>query len=282
MEDKTIVQYMNTETTLENIKKTLGNKTPQFIASVASLVNSNEALAKTDKKSVLSACLIAATLDLPINQNLGFAYIIPYKNKAQFQMGYKGFIQLAQRSGRFQTINVSDVRAGEIKGRNRLTGDIIFEWIEKDRDKLPLEGFVAYIKLTNGFEKSLYMTIKELEKHGLRYSQMAKRGYGLWRDDFEAMASKTVIKLLLSKYAPLTVEMQTAQLADQAVITDDGYKYVDNQPIDAKEVAQEKETERILKHIKESKTRLELEQCKLAITDKEVQKLYNTKLKTFK
>jgi len=286
MNELSIVAYMGQEAVSQNIKQTLGAKTPQFIASVASLVNANDALKSADKKSVMLACLTGATLDLPINQNLGFAYIIPYKkdgvNVAQFQMGYKGFIQLAMRSGQFKTINVTDVRKGEIGSKNRLTGEIEFSWIEEDREKLPVIGYVAFMRLINGFEKLLYMTTQELQQHGLKYSKSMKKGFGLWKDEFDMMAKKTVMKLLLSKYAPLTTEMQTAQLADQAVITDLGsYQYFDNEPqepVDAQEVAEKKETFRIMKFISNAKNLEELKKVETFLTP-ETQPLYDTRVK---
>ncbi len=229
-QEKSIVQFMNQDITLENIQKTLGQKTPQFIASVASLVNSSDQLKKCDHHSIMSACLKAATLDLPIDQNLGFAYVIPYGDKAQFQMGWKGFVQLAMRSGQVKTINVTDVRESEIKNVDRLSGQIEFEWVEEGRDKLEVVGYVAYIELINGFKKSFYMTVGELKAHASKYSQAYRRDGKVnpWKDNLDAMASKTVVKLLLSKYAPMTIEMQTAILADQAVIDGDKYTYVDN------------------------------------------------------
>ena len=216
---------------------------------------------EAEPKSILLACLTAASLDLPINQSLGFAYIIPYKNNktgemvAQFQMGYKGFIQLAQRSGQFKTINVSEVREGELTAQNNLTGESEFVWTHIDRDKLPVIGYVAYMRLINGFEKSLYMTVEELKKHGLKYSKTFKLGFGLWKDEFDTMAKKTAIKLLLARYAPMTTDMQTAQLADQAVV---GEGYVDNQLPDHNEVSQAKEDARVLEHIEMAKTLAEL------------------------
>ena len=159
-----------------------------------------------------------------------------------------------------------------------MTGEIRFDWKE-DRDKLQVVGFVSYMKLINGFEKSLYMTVDQLKKHGVRYSQSAKKGYGLWSDDFEAMASKTVIKLLLSKYAPLTTEMQTAQLADQAIIKgENDFEYVDNEKLLPEEIATDKERERITKHINVSKTPSELAQCEEYIVDPETRKLYDGKM----
>jgi recombination protein RecT len=278
---------MNSEIVKSNIQETIGAKTPQFIASVASLVNSNPAIAECEQKSIMSACVIAAALDLPINQNLGFAYILPYKNnktgisQAQFQMGFKGYIQLAMRSGQFQKINVTDVRQGEIKTNNRLTGEIEFEWIEENRDKLVIIGYVAYMQLNNGFSKQLYMNVAELNKHGMKFSQTMKRGFGLWKDDFDSMAKKTVLKLLLSKYAPMTIEMQKAQLADQSVVDGDEFKHVDNVPVDPAQIASDKETDRIRTHINQSESVQELELCfeTLQSQPEEIFKLYKDKEK---
>lgn len=272
--EQSIVEYMGREVVKNNIQETLGKKSNQFIASVASLVNSNPSIAECEQKSILSSCLVAAALDLPINQNLGFAYIIAYKNRnkgvteAQFQMGYKGFIQLAMRSGQFKTINVTEVKDGELKGNNRLTGEMDFTWIDEDRDSLKTVGYVAYMELINGFNKQLYMTVEELTKHAGRYSQSYKRNsanMNIWRDDFDVMARKTVVKMLLSKYAPMTIDMQRATLADQAVIEGDQYQYPDNAPVDPEAVAAEKEEARIIKHIENSKTIEELDLCREAV-----------------
>jgi len=257
---------LQSEYVLKRFHDVLGSRAQAFTTSILSLVNNNELLSKAEPNSIINAAMIAATLDLPINQNLGFAYIIPYNDKktgrvlAQFQLGYKAFIQLSQRSNEFETINVSDVREGEITSIDRLTGKIQFSWANGDRNTRIVIGYVAYMCLKSGFNKSLYMTVQELKDHGLRYSQTAKRGYGLWEENFDAMASKTVIKLLLSKYAPMTTQMQTAQLADQAVVTaDDKYEYVDNKPVTPEEVAEEKEQQRIKKYIEQAKTLDELE-----------------------
>ncbi len=274
----TIKKYIEDPTVKTRIKELLRDRAPQFIISLLSAVNSNSTLATCSSKSIMNAAMTAASMDLPINQNLGFAYIIPYKGEAQFQMGYKGFIQLAQRSGQFKTINVSDVRKDEIVKMDRLSGEITFKW-EDDRLKLPVIGYVGYMELVNGFKKSLYMTIEELKAHGLRFSQTMKKGFGLWTSDFDAMASKTVIKLLLAKYAPLTTDMQNAQLADQSIIKDDGkFEYVDNIPELPEAVAKEKEKERLAKHIKDSTSVEELEMCVDFIVDEETKKLYDEKL----
>lgn len=220
-----------------------------FVQSVISIAGSDELLATAEPRSVFNACLTAASLNLPINKNLGFAHIIGYKNsrkkdkngeaitEAQFQLGARGFKELAQRSGQYAIINQGDVREGELKGRNRLTGDLEFDWIENDaeRDKKQVIGYFSYFKLLNGFSSTLYMSKDEIIAHGKRYSQSFKRGYGPWTDNFDAMALKTVMKLNISKNGPLSVDMQTAVQVDQGVIRDDGRAdYIDgNDLVDA-------------------------------------------------
>ena len=203
----------------------LGKKSAGFISSLVSL-SKTKALAIADPNTIVASSLVAASLDLPIVPTLGFAAIVPFydsKTKqtlAQFQIMTKGLIQLAQRSGQYKTINVAAVYEGDINGYNRFTGEIEFDPSNvPDMSKAPI-GYVAYMQLTNSFEKYLYMTTAELEAHGKRYSQTFKKGFGLWKDNFEAMAKKTVLKLLLSKYGPLSVDtqMQLAIQADQAAI----------------------------------------------------------------
>ena len=197
--------YLEMDSVKKSIKNVLGSKAQQFVTSMIAVVNSNTKLQEADKKSIINACMTAAALDLPINPNLGFAYIIPYNDKnsglvAQFQIGYKGIIQLALRSKEYKTINVTDVRQGEYSGINRLSGEYSFNWIEdqKEREKLPIIGYVAYFSLHSGFSKALYMTAEELKKHAMKYSKTMKKGYGNWVDDFDSMAKKTPLKLLVS------------------------------------------------------------------------------------
>lgn len=253
----TIQQYIRSDAVQEAVRKSLNDKAPQFIASLSSLIAQNKNLALCEPKSILAACMTAASLDLPFNQSLGFAHIIPYKGVAQFQMGWRGFVQLAQRSGLYSTINVTDVREGEIAGINRLTGELNYTWCddEKERALLPIVGYTAYFRLNNNFEKSLYMTVDELKSHAKQYSQAYKSNSSVmnpWRDNFDSMAKKTVIKLLLGRFGPMTVDMQQAQVADQAVISDDGERYIDNEPVSASDIAYEKEKARIVKHIAEA------------------------------
>lgn len=213
----TLANLLSGDKVKNRFNEILGAKAPGFISSVLSVANNNTLLKKAKPQSVLNSAVIAATLDLPINQNLGFAYIVPYKDEAQFQLGYKGLIQLAMRSGQYKTINVNEVYEGEITKVNRFTGE--YEFGEKTSDKVV--GYMAYFKLVNGFEKYLYMTTEDAEKHGKRYSQTFKRGGGLWSTDFDAMAKKTCLKMLLSKFGILSIEMQRAQTFDQAVVKGD-------------------------------------------------------------
>jgi len=241
----------------------LGKRSTAFMTSVLQIVSQNELLIKADPQSVYHAAAVAATLDLPLNSNLGFAYIVPYNQKqsgggykqvAQFQMGYKGFIQLAQRSGQFKTISASPIYEGQLVSENPLTG-FEFDFTKPSSGKVV--GYASYFKLLNGFEKTLYMSVENLTKHGTKFSQTFKKGYGLWKDDFEGMAIKTVIKLLLSKFAPLSVEMQKAVVLDQAIVQDengDKFTYDDHE-----EIPINKELERFTLMVSDCKTIEDLE-----------------------
>jgi len=223
-----VKEFFNREDVTSKFKTLLGNKAAGFIASVLQVTQSNDYLKEADPKTIFNAAATAAILDLPINNNLGFAYIVPYKGQAQFQMGYKGFIQLAQRSGQFLTISASPIFEGQILESNPLTG---YKFDFTVNPKGNAIGYAAYFKLLNGFEKTIYMTVEELKKHGKSYSQTFKSDRGLWKDNFDAMALKTVIKLLLSKFAPLSIEMTRAVISDQAVVNDfetQEVTYVDN------------------------------------------------------
>lgn len=227
-----IKEYFAAPSIKAKFEEMLGKRAPQFITSVLQIANSNEILKNADPASIYNAAATAATLDLPLNNNLGFAYIVPYGKQAQFQMGYKGFIQLAQRSGKFKAIYATKVCEGQLAVEDPLRG-FTFDWKAKKSDIVI--GFAARFELLNGFESILYMTVDELKKHGKKYSQTFKRGSGLWETDFESMAIKTVLKQLLSKFAPLSIDMQTAVQADQAIIKQDPeteettFEYVDNQ-----------------------------------------------------
>lgn len=215
----------------KKFQELLGKKSTGFITSVMQVVNSNNLLAKATPESVYNSAAMAATLDLPINNNLGFAWIVPYNEKfkdasgqwqsrsvAQFQLGYKGFIQLANRSGQYKAINVVEVYENQFKSFNRLT-----EELDADFTQLgvgAVVGFVAYFRLINGFEKTCYWSIEEVKAHGAKFSKTYAHANSVWKTDFNAMAKKTVLKNTISKWGILSIEMQQAVVVDQAVVND--------------------------------------------------------------
>lgn len=237
---KSIKAYVSDAKIRQKFEEVLGKKTQGFLASVMQVANQPQ-LKGAVPATAINAAMMAATLDLPINNNLGFAYIVPYKRKfkddqgkwsesleAQFQMGYKGFIQLAQRSGQFARIAATPVFEGQLVSANPLLG-YEFDWTIPNQGEAI--GYVAFFKLLNGFTAELYMSTADVKKHAGKYSQSFKYGSGVWKDNFESMALKTVTKLLLSKQAPLSIEMQTAQLADQAIVRDvetSSFEYIDH------------------------------------------------------
>lgn len=238
--NKTITD-MSTQSYLTSV---LGERKASFVNNLTALVSNSAQLQECEPLTVMFAALKATALNLPLDQNLGFAYVIPYKDNkkgvtvGQFQMGYKGMKQLALRTGMFKIINATDVREGELLEQNRLTGELKFKF-ESDTEKrnsLPVIGYVSYFKLTTGFESTLYMTRAEMHKHAERYSQTFRstnqyvKNSSKWTTDFDAMALKTVTKLNLSKNAPLSVELADAIQADQSVMhAQNSYEYVDNE-----------------------------------------------------
>lgn len=266
-------------------KEILGTKAIGFITSVLQCTAQNTLLAKAEPNTILQAAMVAATLDLPINNNLGFAYIIPYnekvkgvngqpdswRNVAQFQLGYKGFIQLAQRSGQFKTISATPIYKGQLIANNPLTG---FEFDFSVVPEGEPVGYAAFFSLLNGFEKTLFMSRSELSQHGQKYSKTFK--FGVWNNNFDAMALKTVTKLLLSKYAPLSIEMQKAVVSDQSIINNaetEDVTYIDNT---AEEV--DKENERFGLMVSDCKSVAELEKLAPHIDNDVKADLYNQHL----
>lgn len=228
----------NTQAYLQGV---LGERKGEFVNNITALVANNRQLQECEPTTLMFAALKATALRLPLDPNLAQAHVIPYKNnktrtvEAQFQLGWRGFVQLAIRSGQFQTINVTDIREGEMQGYDLITGEMQVKAMP-EREKLPVVGYMAFFRLNNGFSKSLYMTAGEVEQHAKRYSQTyaSKNDYvrnsSKWTTDFDAMARKTVLKLLLSRFAPLSVDMQQAVQADQAVMrSDNNFDYVDNE-----------------------------------------------------
>jgi recombination protein RecT len=233
-EKKTVNQVMSAILDGENMRKRfdeiLGKRAPQFIASVVSLVNADSNLMQAFYEApltVIQSALKAATFDLPVDQNLGYAYIVPFKNnkkmddgtwvkktEATFMLGWKGMHQLALRTGAYKNINVIDIREGELKSYNRLTEEveIVFEEDDDKRDALPVVGYLGYYKLINGAEKTIYMTVSQIKKHEERYRKGDKQGKG-WRDDWDAMARKTVYRKLIGKWGVMSIDYQSHESA---------------------------------------------------------------------
>lgn len=202
----------------------MGERAPQFLSSIVSLVNADTNLQKAFYEApmtVIQSALKAATFDLPVDPGLGYAYIVPFRNKgvmtANFVLGYKGMIQLCLRTGAYSRVpDAVDVRQGELVSYDRLTGDAEFRWIddEDERDKLPIIGYAGYFRLKNGAEKTIYMTVKQIEAHERKNRKGDYMG-NVWKNDFDAMARKTVIRRLCGKYGLMSI---TYQNGDQSTV----------------------------------------------------------------
>lgn len=236
----------------KKFQELLGKRAPQFITSVLQIVMNNNLLAKADAASIYNAAATAAVLDLPLNNSLGKAWIVPYKGAAQFQLGYKGFIELAMRTGQYQRINAVPVHQNQFKSWNSLT-----EELDADMTIMGdgvIVGYAAFFRMNNGFEKFTYWRLNEVRNHANRFSKSVNNGP--WATDFDKMALKTVIKAMLSTYGMLSIEMQTAITADQAVIKDADtmeIEYVDSPAIDI-----DKEEERAILMLKDCNTPAEV------------------------
>ena len=228
-EKKTVNSLMNAMLDGEKLRgrfdDLLGKRAPQFISSVVSMVNADIKLQQAFFESpmtVIQSALKAATFDLPIDQNLGYAYIVPFNTnkkqedgswvkrmEANFILGWKGMHQLALRTGAYKTINVVDIREGELKSYNRLTEEVSIEFVEDDneREALPIIGYVGYYRLVNGAEKTIYMTKKQIENHEKKHRKGDNMGKN-WKDDFDAMARKTVYRRLIGKWGVMSIDYQ--------------------------------------------------------------------------
>lgn len=227
---------INNEIVKKQFQDVLKDEAAGFITSVISVCQNNELLSKADAKSVILAASAAATLKLPINPNLGFAALVPFKDKktgtclAQMVVMRNGWMELAQRTGQVVRIANEPVYEGELVKANRFTDEYEFDESKRISDKII--GYMAYVKLTNGFEKTVYWTVEKCKEHGLKYSQTYKKNYGLWVDDFKSQALKTVLKHLIVKYLPKSIELHNAVLNDQAsfsgTIDNPVAEYIDN------------------------------------------------------
>ena len=224
------------------INQTLGDKdrATRFIASISSAVATNQALQECDAGTILSGALLGESLNLSPSPQLGQYYLVPFNDSkrgckvAQFQLGYKGYIQLAIRSGQYKKLNVLAIKKEELIKYDPLNEEIEVNLIEDEEERENAEtiGYYAMFEYTNGFRKSLYWSKSKMEKHALKYSTgyKAKKGYTYWEKDFDGMAYKTMLRQLISKWGIMSIDMQQAVEKDMATINTDGtYEYVDNE-----------------------------------------------------
>lgn len=215
----TVKALLSVDAYKHRFAEVMGDNSAQFMASISNLATQKH-LAACNPQSVIASAFIAATLDLPIDKNLGFAHIVPYKGVAQFQMGYKGFIQLAQRSGLYLKLSAVVVPEGVFTSYDELKDELILEWDKKTSEK-PI-GYACYFKLLSGFEKTVYWSKTKVENHAMRYSAAykAEKKDSPWFTNFDSMALKTVIKSMLSHWGPLSVALRRAMEVDQASTID--------------------------------------------------------------
>lgn len=239
--------YMATPVVKQKVADVIGEKRGQaFITHIVSAVSNNPALMACEHATLFSAGLTGESLNLAPSPQLGYYYIVPFKEKdkrgnitrvvATFQLGYRGYIQLALRSGKYADLDVIEVREGEFLGRDKYTGKFLFSFIadEEKREKLPVVGYMAYFELLNGFRKTIYWSREKMEKHAETYSQSyrydkkSNRADSFWSKDFNAMAFKTMLRQLLSKWGVMSLELQEGFTKDQSADINGKTIYVDN------------------------------------------------------
>lgn len=253
-----ITAYLTNDAVKQQINSVIGGKNgTRFVSSVVSAVNNNLSLQECTNQSILSGALLGESLNLSPSPQLGQYYLVPFNDKnkgkvAQFQLGYKGYIQLAIRSGQYKKLNVLAIKEGELVHFDPLNEEIEVKLIEdeEERENAVTVGYYAMFEYTNGFRKAIYWSKKKMEAHALKYSKgyQAKKGFTFWEKDFDSMAYKTMLRQLISKWGIMSIDMISAMDADMAVINEDGTKdYVDNDDsvidMEQPEVSQEEQPE---------------------------------------
>lgn len=269
-----LTAYLTNDAVKEQINKVVGGKDGQrFISSIISATQTNPTLQQCTNQSIVLAALLGEALKLSHSPQLGHFYMVPfdvktnqtdpntgkpiYVKQAQFQLGYKGYIQLAIRSGQYKKLNVMAIKEGELEYFDPLDEEIkINLMIEKwdEREALPTIGYYAFFELSNGFRKAIYWSKTQMESHALKYSPGYKKdkekgwNYTFWSKDFDGMAYKTLLRQLISKWGIMSIEMQNAFEGDMAVINDDGSKnYVETEDniidVEVTEIPNEPENE---------------------------------------
>ena len=213
-------QTLNAPSVKAKFEEMLGKRAPQFMTSITTVVQNNALLQKADVNSVVMGAATAASMDLPLHPALGYAALVPFNSKdgcyAQLQVMANGLVELAMRSGQVQSLIAEEVLEGQLVKKNKFTGDYVFDEDAKKSDKVI--GYMAYIRLNNGFEKYEYMTVEEIKAHAQKFSQTFRKGSGVWRDNFSAMAKKTLLRKILTKWCPKSLQMQQAIVFDQSVV----------------------------------------------------------------
>lgn len=216
-------QTLNAPSVKAKFEEMLGKRASQFLTSITSVVQNNALLQRADVNSVVMGAATAASMDLPLHPALGYAALVPFNSKdgcfAQLQVMANGLVELAMRSGQVQSIIAEEVLEGQLVKKNKFTGEYVFDEDAKKSDKVI--GYMAYIRLSNGFEKYEYMTVEEIKAHAQKFSQTYRKGAGVWRDNFSAMAKKTLLRKILTKWCPKSLQMQQAIVFDQSVVKGD-------------------------------------------------------------
>lgn len=233
----TVKGLMENPSIKKRFEGVLKEKAPQYMSSIVNLVNSDTNLQKCDGMSVIASCMVAATMDLPVDKNLGYAWVVPYGSRAQFQMGYKGYIQLALRTGQYKAINVVEIREGELVSWNPLTEEIEVDFSKRESDAVI--GYAGYFKLINGFEKTVFWTKEEVNNHANKFSKTINSKNSVWKSNFDAMAKKTVLRNLLSKWGILSIEMQKAYTADENLVNKEFMDDVENVQANIEDIQEE-------------------------------------------
>jgi len=294
MSNLTLKGIFEKDSVKQKITEMVGKNSTGFISSVLQIATNNALLAKADPMSIYNCAMMSAALNLSINQNLGHAYIIPYnENKqdengqwqkvcvAQFQVGWKGIVQLALRSGQYKAINVIEVYENQFKSFNSLTEELDADFSIDGEGEII--GYVAYLSLLNGFEKTSYWSKAKVEKHGAKFSKTYNNPKGVWKQDFDSMAKKTVLKNTISKWGVLSIEMQKAIEVDQAVIKDPetmDVDYVDagGEVVKVKDAVPDSELPAFVEAIKAGNTTLEDLDAEYALTFEQSKALADVKI----
>lgn len=252
----TFSNFLTSEGVKAKINEVIGGKDGQrFITSVLSAVSTNPALAECDHGTILSAAMLGEALRLSPSPQLGQYYMVPFKDNklgrtvAQFQLGYKGYIQLAIRSGQYKKLNVLAIKESELINYDPLNEEIDVQLIdeEEQRENATTIGYYAMFEYMNGFRKTLYWSKTKMEAHALKYSKgyAAKKGYTFWEKDFDGMAFKTMLRQLISKWGIMSIDMQTALEKDMAVIKENGEPdYIDAEAEETKQIVAEPKPEK--------------------------------------